>query len=118
MGIFDRFKEKVGVNSDVDVARDLAKKVIHVQLDAIQRSEKTESLTMKREPSGEKGCLTIDVNYKGAPKNAPLYAYYIVNSLAKVAGIPFKAMIDHMEVYNELIPEVSKREEETKINED
>lgn len=118
MGIFDRFKEKVGVKSDVDVTRDLAKKVIHTQLKAIQRSKKTESLTMKREPSEENDCLTIDVNYKGAPKNAPLYAYYIVKSLANVAGISFKTMIDHMEVYNELIPEVSKREEETKTNED
>lgn len=118
MGIFDKFKEKVGVKSDVDVTKELAKKVIHAQLKAIQKSKETESLTMKREPSGENDCLTINVNYKGALKNAPLYAYYIVKSLANVAGISFQTMIDHMEVYNELIPEVSDREKETKINED
>ena len=60
--------------------------------------------------SGSKG-ISVEISYNGASVTAPLYACYIVQKLAHIAGVPFEKMINFIEVFNELLPEVSREDE-------
>ena len=118
MGLFDFFRKQKGIDLFAGAARDLAKELMHAQLEAIKQSKKTERLTMERGPADEKGGINIEVNYHGSDITAPYYAYYIVKSLAQVIGISFEDMISHMKVYEELMPEIAKEENELTKEED
>ena len=112
MGLFDFFRRQEEIKTFKDVARDMTKELIHAQLEAIKQSKKTERLTMERGPADKDGGINIEVNYQGSDITAPYYAYYIVKSLAKVIGISFADMINHLKVYEELMPEIAEEESE------
>lgn len=114
MGLFDFYKKDEKQSGITKVVRDMAKEMLGAQLRAIQKSDVTESLTMKRTPQKEDGAICVDVNYEGSANTAPFYAYYITKSLANVAGVSFEDMLSHMSVYDELMPELSKEENITK----
>ena len=118
MGLFDFFRRQEEIKTVKDVTRDMAKGLIHAQLEAIKQSKKTERLTMERGPADEDGGINIEVHYQGAAITAPYYAYYIVKSLAQVIGISFADMINSMKVYDDLLPEVSEAECELTKEED
>lgn len=108
MGLFDFYKKDEKQSEITKVIRDMAKEMLGAQLHAIQKSDVTESLTMKREPQKEDGAISVAVKYNGSAITAPFYAYYITKSLASIAGVSFDDMIGHMQVYDELMPEMSK----------
>ena len=118
MGLFDFFRKQKRIEILSGAARDLAKELMHAQLEAIKQSKKTERLTMERGPADEKGGINIEVNYQGSDITAPYYAYYIVKSMAKVIGISFEDMINHLKVYEELMPEIAEEESELTKEED
>ena len=106
--LFDFYKKDEKQSGITKVVRDIAKEMLGAQLRAIQKSDVTESLTMKRAPQKEEGAICVEVKYSGSAITAPFYAYYITKSLANVAGVSFDEMLDHMQVYDELMPELSK----------
>ena len=112
MGLFDFFRKQKEIDLFAGATRDMAKGLMHAQLEAIKQSKKTERLTMERGPADEEGGINIEVNYQGSDITAPYYAYYIVKSLAKVIDISFEDMISHMKVYEELMPEIAEEESE------
>ena len=118
MGLFDFFRKQKEIDLFAGATRDMAKGLMHAQLEAIKQSKKTERLTMERGPADEKGGINIEVNYQGSDITAPYYAYYIVKSLAKVIDISFEDMISHMKVYEELMPEIAEEESELTKEED
>ncbi len=88
-----------------------AKGMIKSQLKHIIESEKTESVTLTRQPSeGEK--IAIRCKYIGEKVNIPFYAYYIIKTLAESLGVSFKYMISLIEAYDDLMPDVSKERSE------
>lgn len=102
MGILKREKNAV-VN--------VAKGMISSQLKHIAESDKTESVTMTRQPSEGQG-IAIRCEYIGEKVNIPFYAYYIIKTLAESLGVSIKHMISLIEAYDNLMPHVSKERSE------
>lgn len=109
MGLFDKENEQ---GAKEEISREGAKKAIAALLNAIIASDKEESVNLvsRRPDDGSKG-ISVEISYNGASVTAPLYACYIVQKLAHIAGVPFEKMINFIEVFNELLPEVSREEE-------
>jgi hypothetical protein len=89
----------------------VAKRMISSQLKHIAESDKTESVTMTRQPSEGEG-IAIRCEYVGETVNIPFYAYYIVKTMAESLGVSFKHMISLIEAYDDLMPDVSKERSE------
>ena len=109
MSVLDKVNEEVAKE---ETSREGAKKAIAALLNAIIASDKEESVNLvsRRPDDGSKG-ISVEISYNGASVTAPLYACYIVQKLAHIAGVPFEKMIEFIEVFNELLPEVSMEEE-------
>lgn len=109
MSVLDKENEQ---GAKEDIFREGAKKAIATLLNAIIASDKEESVNLvsRRPDDGSKG-ICVEISYNGANVTAPLYACYIVQKLAHIAGVPFEKMIEFIEVFNELLPEVSREDE-------
>lgn len=109
MSVLDKVNEEAAKE---ETSREGAKKAIAALLNAIIASDKEESVNLvsRRPDDGSKG-ISVEISYNGASVTAPLYACYIVQKLAHIAGVPFEKMIEFIEVFNELLPEVSMEEE-------
>ena len=109
MSVLDKVNEEAAKE---ETSREGAKKAIAALLNAIIASDKEESVNLvsRRPDDGSKG-ISVEISYNGASVTAPLYACYIVQKLAHIAGVPFEKMINFIEVFNELLPEVSREEE-------
>lgn len=109
MSVLDKVNEQA---AEEETYREGAKKAIAALLNAIIASDKEESVNLvsRRPDDGSKG-ISVEISYNGASVTAPLYACYIVQKLAHIAGVPFEKMIEFIEVFNELLPEVSMEEE-------
>lgn len=109
MSVLDKVNEQAVKE---ETSREDAKRAIAALLNAIIASDKEESVNLvSRHPDdGSKG-ISVEISYNGASVTAPLYACYIVQKLAHIAGVPFEKMINFIEVFNELLPEVSMEEE-------
>ena len=109
MSVLDKVNEEAAKE---ETSREDAKRAIAALLNAIIASDKEESVNLvsRRPDDGSKG-ISVEISYNGASVTAPLYACYIVQKLAHIAGVPFEKMIEFIEVFNELLPEVSMEEE-------
>ena len=109
MSVLDKVNEEAAKE---ETSREGAKKAIAALLNAIIASDKEESVNLvsRRPDDGSKG-ISVEISYNGASVTAPLYACYIVQKLAHIAGVPFEKMINFIEVFNELLPEVSREDE-------
>lgn len=109
MSVLDKVNEQAAKE---ETSREGAKKAIAALLNAIIASDKEESVNLvsRRPDDGSKG-ISVEISYNGASVTAPLYACYIVQKLAHIAGVPFEKMINFIEVFNELLPEVSREDE-------
>ena len=109
MSVLDKVNEEAAKE---ETSREDAKRAIAALLNAIIASDKEESVNLvsRRPDDGSKG-ISVEISYNGASVTAPLYACYIVQKLAHIAGVPFEKMINFIEVFNELLPEVSREDE-------
>ena len=109
MSVLDKVNEEAAKE---ETSREGAKKAIAALLNAIIASDKEESVNLvsRRPDDGSKG-ISVEISYNGASVTAPLYACYIVQKLAHIAGVPFEKMINFIEVFNELLTEVSREDE-------
>ena len=109
MSVLDKVNEEAAKE---ETSREDAKRAIAALLNAIIASDKEESVNLvsRRPDDGSKG-ISVEISYNGASVTAPLYACDIVQKLAHIAGVPFEKMINFIEVFNELLPEVSREDE-------
>ena len=109
MSVLDKVNEEAAKE---ETSREDAKRAIAALLNAIIASDKEESVNLvsRRPDDGSKG-ISVEISYNGASVTAPLYACYIVQKLAHIAGVPFEKMINFIEVFNELLTEVSREDE-------
>ena len=109
MSVLDKVNEEAAKE---ETSREDAKRAIAALLNAIIASDKEESVNLvsRRPDDGSKG-ISVEISYNGASVTALLYACYIVQKLAHIAGVPFEKMINFIEVFNELLPEVSREDE-------
>lgn len=98
-------------NKKDSAVKDVAKGMISSQLKHIAESDKTESVTLTRQPSEGEG-IAIRCEYVGETVNIPFYAYNIIKTLAESLGVSFKHMISLIEAYDDLMPDVSKERSE------
>lgn len=103
--------EFIKKNKKDSAVEGVAKRMISSQLKHIAESEKTESVTLTRQPSEGEG-IDIRCEYVGETVNIPFYAYYIIRTMAESLGVSFKHMISLIEAYDDLMPDVSKERSE------
>lgn len=118
MSIFDSLKKRFEKEESIEISRDLAKDAVARLLNGIKKSEKEESFQLIRHPSGGSEGIKLEIQYRGASVTAPIYAYFTVKKLADVAGVPFETMISFIETFDELLPEVSKMEDNCRKHEE
>lgn len=119
MSIFDSLKKRFEKEESIETSRDLANgAVAGLLLLGIRKSQKEESLQLIRHPSDGSEGIKLEIQYHGASVTAPIYAYFTVKKLADVAGVPFETMISFIETFDELLPEVSKMEDNCRKHEE
>lgn len=67
--------------------------------------EETIKLT-KRPYEGKEKALNIGVNYNASPMGGPVYAYYLIEAIARSCGVSFESMISMARSVKELLPEI------------
>lgn len=62
----------------------------------------------KRQCEGERMGLDIGVNYNASPMGGPVYAYYLIESIARACDVSFESMISMVRSVKELLPEITE----------
>ena len=71
--------------------------------------EETIKLT-KRPYEGKGKALNISVQYHASPMGGPVFAYYLIESIAKACGVSFESMMSMVHTVYELMPEITEGE--------
>lgn len=70
-----------------------------------------ETIKLTRRPyEGKEKALNISVQYHASTLGGPVFAYYLIGSIAKACGVSFESMMSMVHTVHELMPEIIEGE--------
>ena len=105
------FKDFIKKKEEKSESKRAALDALETCVNVMAACTRKETIKLTKQPyEGKKKALNISVQYHASPMGGPVFAYYLIESIAKACGVNFESMMSMVHTVYELMPEITEGE--------